>query len=150
MRTRSCFGSGSLFPRSPSALFARSASRIAHAFPLEKLVLLSLAEAMTWVGASANAILMKRMSDLIEGIAAEALDNAEAWVGQGLAGWERAATVIDDLVTDAMLLTDVLHDILKREQTGEGHAVTNAELAMAQNHREILAMRLRGARRAVE
>ena len=64
--------------------------------------------------------------------------------------WERAATVIDDLVIDAMLLTDVLHDILKREQTGEGHAVTNAELAMAQNHREVLAMRLRVARRAME
>ena len=120
MRTRSCFGSGSLFPRSPSALFARSASRIAHAFPLEKLVLLSLAEAMTWVGASANAILMKRMSDLIEGIAAEALDNAEAWEGQRLAGWDRARTVILEMVIDANMSTDMLQDILEREKPGKG------------------------------
>ena len=105
---------------------------------------------MAWDGASANAIMMTRMSDLIEGIASEALDNAEAWEGQRFAGWARARTVIDEIVTAATLLTDTLQDILEREETGEGHAVTDAELAMAQNHREVLAMRLRVARRAME
>ena len=105
---------------------------------------------MAWDGASANAIMMTRMSDLIEGIASEALDNAEAWEGQRFAGWARARTVIDEIVTAATLLTDMLQDILEREETGEGHAVTDAELAMAQNHREVLAMRLRVARRAME
>ena len=105
--------------------------------------------AMAWDVASANAIMMTRVSDLIEGIATEARENAVAWEDQRLAGWERARTVLDDIVIDATLLTDMLQDILERENTGEGHAVTDIELAMAQNHRDVLAKRLRFARRAV-
>ena len=93
--------------------------------------------------------MMMRMADLIEGMASEALDNAEPWLEQGSAGCD-AVCEIDEIVVDCHLLVDMLRDILKRENTGEGHAVTDAELAMAQNHREILAMRIRVVRRAME
>ena len=99
---------------------------------------------------SANAIMMAWTADLIEGIATEALDFAEAWEAQRLAGWDRARTVIFEIVIDANMSTDMLGDILERERTGEGHAVTDAELGMAQDHRQNLAMRVRLARRAME
>ena len=105
---------------------------------------------MPWDGASANAIMMARMSDLITGISTAALDYAEAWEGQCVTGWERAVAVIDELVIDANDVTDMLQDILGREESGIGHAVTDTELAMAQDHRETLAMRLFVVRRAMQ
>ena len=104
---------------------------------------------MAWDGASANAIMMARTADLIEGIAAEALDFAEAWEAQRLAGWDRARTVILEMVIDANMSTDMLCDLVERERTGEGHVVTDAELGMAQDLHHGFAMSLRLVRRAM-
>lgn len=95
--------------------------------------------------ASANAIMVTRECDLIKSIATEARESAVAWEEQRLAGWERARTVLDDVAIDATLLTNMLRNILQRENTGEGHAVTDIELAMAHNHRDILENKLEEA-----
>ena len=94
--------------------------------------------------------------DLIGGILSKAVDNVEAlenmyllpWETPHFAGWDIARTVLDEIINDGQDISDRLQDILGREETGKGHAVTDAELAMSQLERKVLATRLRVATRA--
>ena len=101
-------------------------------------------------GLSRNYRMIARLWERLDIITCEAIDKAEEWETQCPPRWVIGRDTVDQIVIDSTALTDMFSDILERERTGIGHAVTDGERAMAFKQCDLLAHRIRVVLRAME